>query len=215
MLEIHGDSSVVAFAHARPTRIDTKDTFRINDKKGYYIHNILARLSDRAGFFSKKETMRLVAFIESYKPDLIHLHNLHGFYLNIEVLFEYLSAKDIPVIWTLHDCWAFTGHCSHYSYQGCDKWIKGCNNCPQKNEYPQSILLDNSKKNYFDKKRLFTSVKKLTITTPSNWLAQEVKKSFLGRYPIFPIYNGIDLEVFKHIEGQRRSSVAGLTKISD
>ena len=154
MLNRHGDSCVIAFAHAEPYRIDAKDTFRINDKRGYYVHNALARITDRAGFFSKTATKKLIDFIKSYQPDLIHLHNLHGFYLNIDILFKYLATAGIPVVWTLHDCWAFTGHCSHYSYQGCDKWLYGCNHCPQKREYPQSLIIDNSRRNYLDKKML-------------------------------------------------------------
>ena len=198
MLNRHGDSCVIAFAHAEPYRIDAKDTFRINDKRGYYVHNALARITDRAGFFSKTATKKLIDFIKSYQPDLIHLHNLHGFYLNIDILFKYLATAGIPVVWTLHDCWAFTGHCSHYSYQGCDKWLYGCNHCPQKREYPQSLIIDNSRRNYLDKKCLFTSIHNLVITTPSSWLAEEVRKSYLGKYPVIPIYNGIDLDIFKY-----------------
>lgn len=197
MLVSKGHTCMVAFAHSEPIRISAKDTYRINNKVGYYIHNVIARLTDRAGFYSNKATKRFIEFIKSYKPDIIHLHNLHGFYINIRLLFEYLSSVNIPIVWTLHDCWAFTGHCSHYSYYGCNKWMTMCHKCPLKKEYPQSIFFDNSIRNYRDKKNLFTSINKLQIITPSKWLAGEVGKSFLSKYPIKAIYNGIDLSIFK------------------
>lgn len=199
MLIQKGHSSMVAYAHGNPMRIVPEDTYRINNVKGYYIHNAISRITDRAGFYSKKATRQFIDFIKSYKPDLIHLHNLHGYYINIELLFNYLGSTKIPIVWTLHDCWAYTGHCTHYSYIGCRKWISGCYKCPQKSNYPKSFVYDNSKKNYINKKQLFTSLQSLSITTPSVWLADEVKKSFLGKFPIFTIYNGIDLEIFKPI----------------
>ena len=135
--------------------------------------------------------------VEELDPDIIHLHNIHGYFLNVELLFDYLKLADKPVIWTLHDCWAFTGHCSHFDYIGCDKWKTGCFDCPQKREYPKSVLFDNSRDNFIRKKAAFTGVKNLTIVTPSQWLAGLVGDSFLGDYPVKVISNGIDLSVFK------------------
>lgn len=197
MLVEKGHKVVIAYAHGEPTRVPIEDTYRINDKRGYYVHNIMARLTDRAGFFSTKATKRLINFIKSYQPDLIHLHNLHGFYVNIRVLFEYLASAGVPVVWTLHDCWSFTGHCVHYSYYACNQWISGCKNCPLKHTYPQSLFLDQSKRNYKEKRNLFTAVPRLYITTPSNWLASQVRQSYLKKYKVTPIYNGIDLTIFK------------------
>lgn len=209
MLKQHGHEAEVAYAHGEATRINISDTFRINDVKGYYIHNLLARISDRAGFYSKKATKRFIRFIDEYKPDIIHLHNLHGFYINIRILFDYLSQSNIKVVWTLHDCWAFTGHCAHYSFAKCNKWLTECNNCTLKHDYPQSFFIDHSRRNYRDKCKLFTSLPQLTLTTPSEWLAGEVRKSYLKKYPVFPIYNGIDLDSFQPVE----SSVRQMLKI--
>ncbi len=138
----------------------------------------------------------MVEKIQEIKPDIIHLHNLHGYYLNIEILFHYLATAGIPVVWTLHDCWPMTGHCAHFSFIGCDKWKTLCEHCPQKKGYPASYLMDRSLKNYQLKKKLFTSVPQMTLVPVSNWLANIVKESFLKIYPIKTIYNGVDTTVF-------------------
>ena len=137
-------------------------------------------------------------------PDIIHLHNIHGYYINIKVLFDYLKKSGKPVIWTLHDCWSFTGHCAYFDYAGCNKWTTGCHNCPEKSSYPASIFFDNSRVNYQMKKEIFTGVKDLTIVTPSKWLANLVKQSYLKEYPVKVINNGIDLEVFKPTQSDFR-----------
>lgn len=205
MLVTKGHEAVVAFAHGEPTRVPVENTHRINNRRGYFIHNVLARITDRAGFYSTSATKQFIEYIRFYKPDLIHLHNLHGFYINIRVFFEYLSTANIPVVWTLHDCWAFTGHCVHYSYIACNKWITHCHDCPSKKSYPQSLIFDQSRRNYNDKKKLFTSITKMHITTPSQWLAKQVKQSYLKNYDVTPIYNGIDLDIFKPTRSEIRS----------
>jgi glycosyltransferase involved in cell wall biosynthesis len=125
------------------------------------------------------------------------LGNLHGNYLNLEILFKHLAKVDIPVVWTLHDCWAFTGKCAHYTEIGCYKWQTHCNHCPQVKQYPPSLFFDRSEQMFADKKRLFTAVKNMTIVPVSHWLAAEVKNSFLNEYPVIPIYNWIDQKIFK------------------
>ena len=170
---------------------------RIGSGRGVKGHALAARLFDSSGFHSNSATKRLLADIESYDPDIIHLHNIHGYYVNVEFLFRYLKEARRPVVWTLHDCWAFTGHCSHYEAIGCNKWRTGCWQCPQKGEYPKSIFLDRSKANYLRKKQSFCGVPNLTIVTPSQWLAGEVKRSFLGDYSVKVIQNGIDTDVFR------------------
>lgn len=204
MLIAKGHRAVIAYAHGKATRVPLEDTYRINGRRGYYIHNAISRLTDRAGFYSTKATYKFIKFIEEFQPDLIHIHNLHGYYINIKILFNYLSKKNIPVVWTLHDCWAFTGHCTHYSYSGCDKWLFECNKCQLKKEYPQSILLDRSRKNFIEKRSLFTSIQNMHITTPSNWLLSQVEKSFLKEFSVTAIYNGIDLACFKPVNGNIR-----------
>lgn len=197
-VEQNGGEGVIAFG--RGDAPDGVNSYKINSDIDVNIHGVLSRITDRQGFYSSGATRRLVRFIKEYNPDVIHLHNIHGYYLNANILFDFLAEYGKPVVWTLHDCWAFTGHCSYFSYEGCDKWKSGCYSCPLKNEYPASILMDNSKKNYEEKKELFTSLKNAVIVTPSKWLGEIVKESFLGKYPVRVIYNGIDTDCFKPTE---------------
>lgn len=170
---------------------------RIGNDTDVKLHALASRVFDTSGFHSKCATKALLKYIDEYSPDIIHLHNIHGYYLNVEMLFEYLKKRDIPVVWTLHDCWSFTGHCSHYESVRCEKWRSGCYSCPQKGEYPASLFIDGSKRNYERKKAAFCGVKNLTVVTPSEWLAAEVRASFLGEYKVVAIPNGIDTEIFK------------------
>jgi glycosyltransferase involved in cell wall biosynthesis len=171
-------------------------TIKIGNKFDVYWHGINTRLFDNHCLCSTNAAKRLIKQIDEIKPDIIQLHNLHGYYLNIRILFEYLQSASIPAVWTLHDCWTFTGHCTHFDYIGCEKWITGCYECPQKGEYPASKLLDRSQRNYELKKRLFTSVKNMTIVPVSYWLGEQVNKSFLNKYPVQVIQNGIDTDLF-------------------
>lgn len=171
---------------------------RIGTKYGVKLHALQSRILDNSGFASKKDTIRLLKWIEEWNPDLIHIHNIHGYYINVEFLFSFLKRRNKPVVWTLHDCWAFTGHCTYFDFVECNKWINNsCDNCPQKRKYPTSIFFDSSKKNIQRKKSAFTEINNLTIVTPSNWLARLVKQSFLREYDLKVIHNGIDLNVFK------------------
>lgn len=199
-LKNKGCEAKVAFGIGEGLLVDKQDQFKFNNKWGYYLHNAISRITDRAGFYSNIPTLRLLRFMDQYKPDLIHLHNLHGYYVNIRLLFDYIKQHDIPVVWTLHDCWAFTGHCTHFDFVGCDRWHTKCFDCPQKKEYPQSLVLEQSARNFRQKKELFTSLNKISIVTPSKWLADCVKQSFLSKYDITTIPNGIDLEVFRPVK---------------
>lgn len=167
----------------------------MNDKIGIYWHGLYTRFTDKAGFASKRATRKLIKKLDKIKPDIIHLHNIHGYYINIEILFNYIKKNNIKVVWTLHDCWAFTGHCSHFELIGCKKWKECCNCCEQKSKYPKSFV-DNSNWNYQRKKELFTGLN-MTIVTPSKWLANLVKQSFLKQYEVKVINNGIDTNIFK------------------
>lgn len=180
------------------------NTIKIGNKYDIYYHALMNRITDKHGFYSGAATKKFIKQVEEYNPDVIHIHNIHGYYINIEILFNYLKQSNKPVIWTLHDCWSFTGHCAHFTYVGCDKWKLGCYDCPQLDTYPSSKVFDNSKENYQNKRRLFTGVSNLTIVTPSQWLAGLVKESYLGEYPIRVINNGIDLDVFKPTESDFR-----------
>jgi putative colanic acid biosynthesis glycosyltransferase len=193
-LELQGHECYIAYGQV--SRGYSKG-FKIGTKLENHLHNLGSRIVGKQGYFTKSGTKKLVAFIEDYDPDVIHLHNLHGNYLNLEILFAYLLQVQKPVVWTLHDCWAFTGKCAHYTDVQCFKWQTHCNNCPQVQKYPPSLLLDRSSDMFDDKKEWFTSIKNMTIIPVSNWLAREVSKSFLNEFPSIPIYNWVDHEVFK------------------
>lgn len=158
---------------------------------------LLSRLFDNAGFNSKTATKKFVAWIKEYDPDIIHLHNIHGYYLNVEILFGYLKECGKKIIWTLHDCWPFTGHCSYFDFAKCNGWQSGCKNCIQSREYPKSLFVSRSELNFERKEKAFTNVPNMSIITPSYWLAGLVKESFLKGYPIRVIHNGIDTNIFK------------------
>ncbi len=184
-------------AYGRNKRPSKSELIKIGTDHDMILHGLKTRILDLHGFGSRKATKELVEKIKQIKPDIIHLHNIHGYYLNIEILFNFLAKANIPVVWTLHDCWSFTGHCTHFEFAGCEKWKTQCNSCPQKKEYPASLLFDNSKQNYTRKKELFNSVKNLNIVAVSEWLAEKLQGSFLRNSPRLVIKNGIDLEVFK------------------
>lgn len=177
---------------------------QIGNKLDMNLHALGTRVFDKHGLYSKKATLSFIQKLEKIDPDIIHLHNIHGYYLNYPILFEYLKKVEKPVVWTLHDCWSFTGHCSYYEYNGCDKWQKECANCPQLRQYPASLVFDNSKNNFLQKKKFFSSLDNLTIVTPSIWLANEVKKSFLKDFEIKVINNGIDLDIFQPLDSNFR-----------
>ncbi len=158
------------------------------------------RLDGKAGFHSKAATRRLLERLDEIKPDVVHLHNLHGYYVNIEMLFEWLAAHDCKVEWTLHDCWAFTGHCAYFTYVKCDKWKAGCGNgCPQLSTYPKTHSKASCAWNFDQKRRLFNLVPagRMKLITPSQWLANLVGESFLSKYPVEVRHNTIDTSVFK------------------
>lgn len=170
---------------------------RIGTKLDEHIHALMTRLTDRHGFYSGHATKKFIAWANEYNPDFLWLHNIHGYYINIEMLFSWIKSRpQMRVYWTLHDCWTFTGHCAYFTMAGCEKWKTHCENCPQKNSYPAS-LIDNSRRNYDDKRRIFTGVKDMTIITPSKWLAGLVKQSFLREYPVEVRHNTIDTEIFR------------------
>ena len=179
-------------------------SYRIASRTDVMLHGIGARLLDRAGFFSARATGRLIEMIREYSPDVIHLHNLHGYYLHVGILFDFLRTAGIPVVWTLHDCWAFTGHCAHFSYVGCDRYKTLCHSCPEKRSYPASVLLDGSSRSYERKRAAFSDIPDLMLTVPSRWLADRVGESFLSQYRTQIVSNGVDLSVFRPTEGNFR-----------
>ena len=176
---------------------------KIGSFYGRCLNVLLTRLTGCEGCFAVLPTLQLLKQIDQFQPDVLHIHSIHNSYLNIPMLFRYIKRNNTRVVWTLHDCWAFTGHCAHFDMIGCDKWKTGCRNCPQYQSYPKTYW-DNSRIMYVLKQKWFRGVQDLTIVTPSHWLAGIVKQSFLGHYPVKVIHNGIDLSVFQPRESDFR-----------
>lgn len=210
ILKSKGHESYIAYG--RSEAINCEDTLRIGNRIDLYAHVASTRFFDKHGFGSKKSTRAFIQKIEKLNPDVIHLHNIHGYYLNVEILFDYLKKKNKPVVWTLHDCWSFTGHCTHFDYIECERWRDGCYACPQKKKYPMSNFSDNSKNNFNEKNSIFNGIKNLVLVAPSEWLANLVEKSFLKDYQLEVINNGIDLKAFKPIESDFRKEYNILNK---
>ena len=201
--------------YSRDTAPTDIASYKIGGKISLATHLALSRLTDRSGFFSRHATQKLVRQLELYQPDLVHLHNLHGYYLHLPTLFADLKSHDLPVVWTLHDCWAFTGHCAYYTMAqgaqpldgrrrrarqtalGCDRWQDGCGGCPRRGSYPASWFLDQSARNWRDKRDLFTGLPHMVLVTPSDWLRDQVLQSFLKDYPVYTLPNGLDTAAFQ------------------
>ena len=192
---IAGWSSYIAFG--RMAEKSKSKLFPIGNSLEIYLHGLESFLLDRHGLGSRQATHTLIRKLRSLKPDIIQLHNLHGYYLNYPILFHFLAEMNIPVVWTLHDCWSFTGHCAYFDFAGRRKWQTGCSSCPQIRTYPSSLFVDNCTFNWQLKQRCFNSIKNLTVVVVSEWLRSVVEKSFLNKYPCKVIYNGINTEVFK------------------
>ncbi len=207
-LEYERSGHEVKIAYGRDSFVPEqyrKYAVRIGNALDVRIHAVYTRVTDRHGFASRAATRKFLAWADAYDPDVLWMHNIHGYYINIEMLFRWIKTRpNMQVKWTLHDCWEFTGHCSHFEYVGCEKWKTGCYDCPQKKEYPASVLWDSSKWNYEKKKELFTGVRNMTLITPSRWLANLVQESFMKEYPVEVVYNTINTEVFKPTPGDFR-----------
>lgn len=180
---------------------------KIASKAGVYLDALQTRVDGRASFHSRGATRRLLARLEEIDPDVVHLHVLLGYYINVEMLFEWLVSHRCRVVWTLHDCWAFTGHCYHFSYVNCEQWRFGCARtepCPQVHEYPETILGGNRsvRWSYEQKKRLFTLLPadRMSLVAPSKWLADLVAQSFLSKYAINIERNVVDTAVYHPVE---------------
>lgn len=186
--------------------------FYIGNRMVNTIHRFFAWMTDLQDCASIVSTIRLVRHIKRMKPDIIHLHDMVGWYINIGILFRYLEKAGIPIIWTFHDCWAFTGRCIHFDSAGCNHWQTGCGNCPQKKYMPGTWWIDLSAWNFRHKRHLFTAIKDMTIVTPSVWMKKLVRQSFLSTYPTIVINNGIDLTKFKPTEGETYQRIRGLNK---
>lgn len=184
---------------------DDKNTMKLSSWFEAHLHDQLSKITGKQGYFSVYKTFKLVNKMKEEDPDIIHIHNLHGNYLCLPVLFRYLKKSRAKVVITMHDCWLFTGRCAYFTFVKCDKWKTGCGDCPLWGVYPISYFLDRTKKCYKDKQKWLLGISdRLTLITPSEWLAGLVKQSFLKDCPVFVINNGIDLELFKPEPGSFR-----------
>lgn len=189
----HGHESVVAYA----TGPDTGSGFRIGSSLDQKRHAFLSRLSGKQGYFSKGTTVELIDFIESYKPDVVHLHNLHSNYIHLDTLFNWLSHTDTPTVLTLHDCWFYTGKCTHYTRTGCERWRDGCGSCPRLKLDNPSWGLDRTAEMWHDKQRWFENISRLAVIGVSDWITMEARFSLLGNAKVIQrIHNWVDLDIF-------------------
>ena len=177
-----GWRSVIAYG--RNPRPSASELIRIGNDWDVRLHGLRSRVFDDHGFGSRRATEAFIREAEKLNPTVVHLHNLHGYYLNIDVLFRWLARSGVPVVWTLHDCWPFTGHCAYFSVSRCVRWKNGCFSCPQTRSYPASFVFDRSRRNWERKRELFSAVKNLTLVPVSDWLAGLTKESFLGNKKI-------------------------------
>lgn len=201
-----GNTSYIVYGRDKGP-VNTKSTpVKTSYSLDVYCHKIRSLLFDGQGLGSKYSTKKLIIKLKQIQPDIIHLHNIHGYYLNYPLLFDYLRSSNIPVVWTMHDCWGFTGHCTYFDMVNCEKWKSVCHNCSNLCDYPKSFF-DNSKRNYEKKKKIFTSLNNITMVPVSIWLGGLISQSFLGKYPIEVIHNGIDLSVFRIKENNLRSQL--------
>ena len=192
-----GWESYIAYSGARDgIRPHSSKLVPVGNRADLLWHWLATRLFDAHGLASKRATRKLIKRIKEIDPDVIHIHNIHGYFLNYPELCAYLATSGKAVIWTIHDCWLYTGHCYHYSSAGCSRWQTGCHDCPCKTRFPASYGLDRSRRNYKLKKSLFTSIPDFTLVVVSEWMKKELSKSFLSAVPCLCIHNGIDTGVF-------------------
>lgn len=204
ILEKEGHECKIAYGRMSVPEQYKKYAIKTGNSLSLKLDAVFTRFFDSAGLNSNFATKKLIKEIKAFGPDIIHLHNLHGYYINVKILFNFLLEYNKPVVWTLHDCWTYTGHCAHFTAIGCNKWKTECAKCPNIKTYPKSLFLDRSTRNHKLKKKLFTSLNNVTIITPSKWLAEVTRQSFMGKYNIYPIPNGVDLKVFKATKGNFR-----------
>lgn len=211
-LETQGHEVKIAYGREDVPAEFQKYAIRIGTDFDVKFHGIKARLFDGCGFGSSRATKRFIKWVKEYNPDVIHLHNLHGYYINIAILFSYLRKCGKRIIWTLHDCWAFTGHAAYCEAAHCERWTSGCYRCPKLKDYPISYM-DRCSRNWKKKKNIMKNIPNLTIITPSIWLANLVKSSYLSEYNVKIIHNGIDTQVFRILKENEYHSHFGKDKI--
>ena len=214
IVQDNGWKSVIAYGRGTPK--SQSELIRVGSDLEVYSHALCSRIFDDAGLRSKRGTEQFIKEMIKLKPDIVHLHNLHGYYMNVPMLFAALKSLNVPIVWTLHDCWPFTGHCAHYTYAGCYKWETECNNCPQKRSFPTSYIFDRSTRNFKWKYDTYgKGMGQLTFVAVSDWLAGEARKSFLKDHEIIRIYNGIDTDAFRPSPIERMEAIRSKLKVVD
>lgn len=201
----NGWKSYIAYSYARDGIKPCKsELVPVGGKTGILGHWLATRLFDRHGLASEQDTKDFIRVMDEINPDIVHIHNIHGYFLNYKILFDYLARKNKSVVWTVHDCWLYTGHCYYYTSAGCSKWKIHCGRCPQKKKFPASYLFDRSFKNFEDKRKAFTSIQasNMYVVPVSEWIMGEMSDSFLKNANFTLIHNGIDTNVFNIYSGE-------------
>ena len=201
MLEKNGEKTCVA---TQKTTINADNVYIVGNTLDWKYHALHSRVFGKQGYASKGATKRLLKWMDKEKPDVVHLHNLHSNYINFNMLCDYLAEKDIATVITMHDCWYFTGKCSHFVHTNCDRWQSGCGNCSQLKREVPSVFFDATSKVLCDRTEHLLKIKNLTLVGCSNWIAGEVKKSRLSSARTEVVYNGVDTEVFRPHENDFR-----------
>lgn len=210
-----GWESYIAYSRARDGEPPhSSQLVPVGDRLDLILHAAATRLFDAHGLASRRATKELIRRIREIGPDIIHIHNLHGYFLNYPRLAAFLEEYGKPVVWTVHDCWLYTGHCYHYASAHCDKWRTGCGHCPQKRSFPASWLWDRSARNWRAKQRAFGSIHKLTIVPVSEWIRREMAASFLADKRFLVIHNGIDLEIFRPEAAEKRTDKTAILAVA-
>jgi putative colanic acid biosynthesis glycosyltransferase len=199
----NGDQSILAYGNGPDI---PNGGYRISSNLGMYVHNVLSLFTGLHGYTSFISTIKLIKKIKSFNPDIVHLHNLHGGYVNFITLLKYLGKHDIKTVMTVHDCWIYTGKCYHYYEVDCKRYLDKCGNCPQLAMYPKSYFFDFTKKMLRDKRRAFSKIKNLNIVTISEWSKQQVQETMLSKYPVAIIRNGVD-PAFRFIDSKTIASL--------
>lgn len=201
-----GWESYIAYSRGRDgVPQHTSRLVPVGNKLDVFLHGMASRLFDAHGLASRRATKHLIQRIRDIDPDVVHIHNVHGYFLNYPMLCAFLAERGKPVVWTAHDCWLFTGHCYHYAAAGCGRWQTGCHDCPQKQAFPRSWILDRSRRNWEAKRRAIAGIPSLMLVAVSEWMRSQLAQSFLKDRPCRVITNGIDLDTFQPRQAEVRS----------
>lgn len=192
--QLRADGHEAAICYGRGPLVEGENIYRFSPKWEVYLHALLTRLTGYTGCFSPITTRRLLKYIDKFQPDIVHLHDMHGYFVNIIPLIEYLKKKRIKTVWTQHCEFLYTGKCG-YAYE-CEKWKTMCENCPHLKDYPRVDTFDRTKKMFLQKRQAFQDFENIKLITPSRWLEARIGLSFLKDKPIQVIYNGIDTSIF-------------------